>query len=195
MEVGDTKGSVSHLQDLLDQAIGASRSLAYELSPPALYRFNLPEALQWLARWFQSNHHFNVTAEFSKDLPFVAEPIKTFLFNAVRELMLNSVKHSKGTSATIAMRMDRCQRLHIEVSDQGQGFDPARLSGASEELFGLGLFSIRERLIALGGILEIDSKPGEGARFDLSVPLRELERHHASTPFDAQNSESTTIPN
>src|SRR5262249_18044007 len=65
--------------------------------------------------------------------------------------------------------------IHIHVSDEGVGFDPAiTLHHKSHQQVGLGLFSIEERLALLGGRLEIQSAPGNGARFSLTLSHSDL---------------------
>ena len=60
--------------------------------------------------------------------------------------------------------------IHIDVSDEGVGFDPAE----SHQQVGLGLFSIKERLALFGGRLDIQSAKGKGARFSLTLPRSDL---------------------
>jgi PAS domain S-box-containing protein len=150
----------------LDQAIDAVRSLAWELSPPAVGTSTLPEALEWLAEWFHRQSGFYVRIRIPEALPPLAEHAKALLFSAVRELLLNCIKHSGTHAGTVELRAD-VHELRMVVADEGAGFDPAKLA------YGFGLSSIRERLVALGGRLIIESAPGAGARFTLSLPLPE----------------------
>ena len=60
--------------------------------------------------------------------------------------------------------------MRIAVSDEGCGFDPCQLKLAGEE-GGFGLFSIRERIGLISGVLEIESASGKGSRFTLVVPV------------------------
>jgi signal transduction histidine kinase len=60
-------------------------------------------------------------------------------------------------------------KLHIEIEDDGKGFDPENISKRERRPFGL--MGIRERVDILGGTVHIDSKPGEGTRIRLEVPL------------------------
>jgi len=93
------------------------------------------------------------------------------LFQSVRELLFNAVKHAKVQKARVdVQRAD--EHVRIVVSDEGRGFDPARLAGRVVDKGGFGLFSIRERMGFLGGRLEIESAPGRGSRFTLVAPLK-----------------------
>jgi CheY-like chemotaxis protein/two-component sensor histidine kinase len=161
--------ALKKISDLVDDSMRMAHSLAYELSPPVLELSGLPAALEWLARWFTESHRFNVYVDVSADFPAVAESVKVFLFNAVRELLFNAVKHSGAREAFVLLQTAGPDMLRIEVCDEGAGFDPAQL-GEAVEASGFGLFSVQERLGALGGRLEVWSSPGEGARFVINMP-------------------------
>jgi len=97
-----------------------------------------------------------------------SDAIKGLLFQSVRELLFNVVKHAGVPQATVDVSRADAQ-LQIVVADHGAGFDPRRLPPEGSR--GLGLPSIRQRLEYLGGSLEIASAPGQGSRFTLSIPL------------------------
>jgi CheY-like chemotaxis protein len=95
------------------------------------------------------------------------------LFQSVRELLINASKHARSPEASVVLQRAN-GRLHIEVTDNGIGFDatasPADApQGAVSSKFGL--FSIRERMKALGGTFEIRSVPGKGTTATLSLPV------------------------
>lgn len=161
----DGSEQMQRIDRLLDDAIEAVRSLAWELSPPALGISTLPQALEWLADWFQTQHGFHTRIPAAEAIPPLPEHAKSLLFSAVRELLLNCVKHSGVKAATLELHTDAVHELQILVADDGAGFDPAKVS------YGFGLSSIRERLGALGGRLVIESAPGAGARCTMSLPL------------------------
>ena len=96
--------------------------------------------------------------------------VRVFLFQAVRELLLNAVKHAPGSPVHITMKGTGLGKLGVVVSDRGPGFDPAKLDRQGIQLGGLGLFNIRERMASFGGKLQIDSAPGHGTRITLVAP-------------------------
>ncbi len=59
----------------------------------------------------------------------------------------------------------------IEVTDHGSGFDAAQLDQASTSTTSFGLFSIKERMEALGGSVHIDSRVGRGTSVKLICPI------------------------
>lgn len=154
---------------LLDEAIQASRSLTAEISPPILYEQGLVPALRWLVDWIREKHGLAVELN-SEPIPGqLTENMIILLFESVREVLFNVVKHASVDRAQINVGCAN-RVLHITILDHGSGFDvkSVRPSGAAGG--GYGLFSIRERLGLLGGRLEIDSAPGRGTRVMLSAP-------------------------
>jgi PAS domain S-box-containing protein len=155
----------------LDEAITAARSLSVELSPPVLQGAGLPTALAWLADWSRRTYglEVHVSADSCADSP--RKDIRTLLFESVRELLFNVIKHAQVDQVTVDLSRDANGNLRITVADRGVGFDPVELTmRANTGQVGWGLFSIRERLTLLGGQFEIESARGRGTRFCLIAP-------------------------
>ena len=94
------------------------------------------------------------------------------LMRIVQEALSNVRKHARATKATVSF--ERTARgLTIEVSDDGQGFDPERLVRTGWPRFGLQ--TMRERAQAIGGECDIVSSPGHGTRVIVQVPLSRSE--------------------
>ena len=151
--------TVREVEDLLVQSIDQSRSLTAELSPPALYKEGLEAGLGWLSRWMQEKHDFTVHVGIQPGrFEDIGVELRVFLFQAVRELLFNAVKHAGVKNACVGIRMVEPDLAQVVVSDQGVGFDPDTLSqrpadtssgGTSGGSFGL--FSVRERLELIDG--------------------------------------------
>lgn len=160
------------IEELLNETIQVSRSLVVELSPPILHIAGLSEALLWLARSFGEKYGLLVEVESDDSIEPEAEDVKIFLFQAVRELLFNVVKHGQTDRATLALACSADhEQLEITVEDFGQGFKLQHAELDTQEPK-FGLFSVRERLETLGGTLTIDSAPGQGTRARLLAPLR-----------------------
>ena len=162
------KQSAHEVEKLLIESIRVSRSLAAELSPRILHESGLMAGLEWLSRWMSDKHGLKIEMMMQMDAPVLAEDVKLLLFESVRELLLNVVKHAGVPSARVSLSQEGGRFLQIVVSDNGVGFDPAS-AGVMDGSFGL--FSIRERVSLIGGTFEVDSSPGEGTRFTLRAPL------------------------
>ncbi len=164
---GGMEETLDEIMRLLDQTIRYTRDLTGEISPPVLYELGLVPALDWLAEQFTRKHRFPVKFTAGGGTPPLPESLSVMLFKSSRELLFNGLKYSGADGAHMSLTRAG-DRLVLEVSDRGRGFDPA--AGATRgDAFGL--FSIRERLRDLGGTVEIESAPGAGCRVILGVPL------------------------
>ena len=155
----------------IDEAVSAARSLSFELFPPVLHYSGLPSGLTWLAGWTRQKYGLDVRVSADPRANSDRKDVRTLLFESVRELLFNAVKHAQADRATVDLRFGADGELCITVADEGIGFDPAALADpAKSGQVGWGLFSIHERLTLLGGRFEIHSAPGQGTRFRLTAP-------------------------
>ncbi len=153
----------------LGEAIEMTRSITTEMSPPILFHGELPAALAWLGREMDRKFALRVDVEAAEVGEDVPEVISAVVFNATRELLLNVCKHAATPEATVCLRHDGTT-VELEVCDHGAGIDPAAAERAADGQH-FGLFSIRERVEALGGWVRIDSRPGGGTRVVISLPV------------------------
>jgi CheY-like chemotaxis protein len=153
---------------LLHQSLDYTRSLVSELTPQALYERGLGPALQWLGDQMRRQKVLNV--EILLDAPELALPEAdaVLLFHSIRELLFNVLKHGQTDRASVSMRYVQ-DVLTLTVSDHGCGFDISRLRDDPSDRFGL--LSIRERMTALGGTLDLQSEPGKGTVASLYLPF------------------------
>ncbi len=156
-------------QELLEEALQASRSLTVELSPPVLRDVGLGAAIDWLLRWMKEKYALNVDFNNDPGLWTASEELKIFLFQAVKELLLNIVKHSGVTHASIHLTSG-AKEVRILIEDRGKGFDVTNLSPESST--GFGLFYLQDRLEMLGGKMQLESTRGKGTRIMLSAPAQ-----------------------
>jgi len=160
----------------LDEAIAAARSLSLELFPPVLHGSGLPAALAWLAERTRTQYGLVVQVSAHPRANSERKDVRTLLFESVRELLFNAVKHAQVDRVTIDLSLDQDDALCITVADRGIGFDPAGLVEREKAgQAGWGLFSISERLTLLGGRFDIESAPGQGTRFRLVAPRGETQ--------------------
>ena len=163
-------GIIRKIQNMLESSFNLTRSLSVELSPPVLHDHGLAAALEWLASQTRKHHGAKVSVEADPLANPKAIDVRVFLFQAVRELLLNAVKHAPGCPVHITMKGIGAGKVRVIVSDRGPGFDLAKLDRQGIQLGGLGLFNIRERMASFGGTLRIDSAPGHGTRTTLIAP-------------------------
>jgi signal transduction histidine kinase len=158
------------IADLLERSFQLTRSLSVELAPPVLYEHGLAAALEWLAAETRKNYNIEVTVEADCSANPKAADVRIFLFRAVRELLLNSLKHAGGSALHITMQHRRPSKVRIIVADDGPGFDTNSLDNKRTGSQTFGLLNIRERVSNFGGEFHINSGPKSGTRITLSLP-------------------------
>ncbi len=167
-EVAET---LNEIHDLISQAIESTRHLTFELSPPVLYELGFEAAIDWLVRQMKERH--GIAAEFKTDgkPKLLEDNIKVFLFQAVRELLVNVAKHAKAQKVSVSVQKVKGE-IQVSVEDDGIGFDVSGTAGVGESgTRGFGLFSIRERLGYIGGRVNIESGLGRGTCVVLVAPI------------------------
>ena len=157
------------IADVLERSFQLTRSLSMQLAPPVLHERGLAAALEWLVAETRKSYHVDVTAEADPSANPRAADVRIFLFRAVRELLLNSVKHGGGSAVHITMQHLRPDKVRIVVADGGPGFDPSSLEDKRTGSQTFGLVNIRERVSSFGGKFHIDSGPKRGTRITLSL--------------------------
>lgn len=168
----ETTKNLREVRNCIEQAIQYTRTLTFELSPPILYELGLESALEWLSEQMQMQHGISFTLECDLSPKPLREEVTVFLFMAVRELLVNVVKHANAGSVAIHVKK-RENSIVIIVEDDGVGFHNAQIHSFSAKNRGYGLFSVRERLNHLDGKIEIKSKKGKGTRVMLTAPLNQ----------------------
>ncbi|OWP64015.1 hypothetical protein CDA63_06000 [Hymenobacter amundsenii] len=152
-------------QQLLKEAIRATRSISFELTPRILEDFGLPAALRELADRIPADSlQLELHLE-GLDAP-LAPPVQMAVYRMTQELLNNVMKHAQACRVvlTVARRPDQ---LHLSITDDGVGFVP----GPAPASGGIGLAGIHNRVELLGGTLAIDSRPGQGTTITIDLPL------------------------
>ncbi len=174
-----SKARKQHLNDaleILDDASGICRDLTVELAPPVLYEQGLDAALAWLAQWFEQKHALKVNLLGDVVIEATSQESAVQIFQSVRELLFNVIKHANTSEARLILQEHRQDYVALTVADDGDGFKPDMMTMKHNLKNGFGLHSVRERIEVLGGVMEVDSLPGEGSRITLIVPGKAFAR-------------------
>lgn len=147
----------------LEEQINELSRLINDLRPAALERHGLAKALEGLAEECSARGGLSIDTDIQVDQKLAAEEERV-VYRLVQEALNNVLKHSEASSATVSARLDD-QKVEIEVSDDGDGFDPGVVDA------GRGMTGMRERIELFGGEIAIGSKPGEGTRVFARVPV------------------------
>ena len=158
------RGTLEDAVQIIAQSASAIRTLEFELSPPVLRELGLTPALEWLVEEMRREYGLAVRLSDDGEPKVLGELARVVAFRAVRELLLNVIRHA-GVKRAHVDQQRAGERLVVTVSDQGRGFDDGAI------VAGLGLVSVRERIGYLGGEVAIQGKLGEGVVVTLSIPL------------------------
>jgi PAS domain S-box-containing protein len=170
-KVSRVASNLEGMNRLISRAIQTARTLTIDLSPPVLQGEGLEAALAWLGNQMKELHDLEVRIESPKPCLVPEKDLRVLLYQLVRELLFNVIKHAGVNQATIICRRQDDQ-IMIMVEDKGKGFDLEAAHQRFREEGHFGLFSIRERLMLLGGNLEIETSPGQGTRVVITTPYR-----------------------
>jgi signal transduction histidine kinase len=131
-------------------------------------------------------HGLAVTLDLTHESFSLPHDQATLLYQSIRELLINTVKHAQVDRALVSVSVDASDTLLIVVEDHGPGFNMALLPAkAAEKHFGLA--SMQQRMAAIGGSAQIHSAPGKGTRITLTIPL-----HTALKPLSLRAANAAT---
>ena len=166
------------VRELINQMSVDVRSLMVELSPPILYDIGLIAALNWLTEQFEEKYQVRMHFVCENGMLKMEDDLKILLFRSVRELLFNIVKHAQAKTASVKVESDEFN-ITIEVRDDGVGFDVTKFDERSDNVYSFGLFSVRERLLAIGGQLDLQSQIGQGVKANITAPVKYASREIA----------------
>ena len=162
--LGRSESDLRRVTRYLGEVVEHLRLLAGELRPMLLHDLGLEGSLRSLAGGLASSGT-TVEADFPSAVPRLDETTEVTVYRIAQEALTNALRHARAerVALTVAVVGDR---LRLVVRDDGRGFDPARRRTSA-----LGLLSMEERALALGGRLEISSAPRRGTTIVLDCPL------------------------
>jgi len=170
----ESKNIIEEILHLVDQTIKGARTLTFELSPPILYELGFCHAVQWLVDQFNEQQDIEIILDKYDGEVALDNSVRFILFQALRELLINIVKHAQATEVSINMSVVK-GKLKIVVEDNGIGFPEN-----SHIYSGYGLFNIRERMNHINGHFEIIPRTinkGTRATLMVSLKLSETKQH------------------
>lgn len=164
---GDISARIAGLRRVAQEAMEEVRRLAHTLHPRVLDDLGLAAALQNLCRRVQEATDARIQATILGG-EGIATPVASVLYRVAQESLHNAVRHA-GARA-IRLELTRGARAaRVEIQDDGRGFD---VREAERRRPGMGLFTMRERVLLVGGSLQVISKPAGGTRVIATVPLQ-----------------------
>ncbi len=160
------------ISKLLEVCIQDIRTLTFSMRPHLLDTAGIESALEWLCKSIYENYRVNVDFSTSCQSIHLSSAHRYSLYQAVRELLLNVVKHAGVNYAELSFKTNG-NYIMIQVSDNGNGFEMTSRSGNAASGIGLGLFNVQQRAESMGGSCRLNSKPGQGTVVTLTIPMGE----------------------
>ena len=168
-------------RDFADAVIRQVRTVSYLLHPLLLEEAGLGSALRWYASGFAERSGIQVKVNGNGDFGRLPKETEIALFRVVQEALTNIHRHSKSSIAVIRLRRAG-GTIRIAVKDAGVGMaQPTAATGRNSPL-GVGIAGMRERVKQLGGVFEIQSKPGRGTTLSVELPVTENQGVVAEKP-------------
>jgi len=150
---------------MLEYAISETRSISHNLLPKAIQDYGLKLAVESLVNEMQSTQDLAIHLFQKYDDETLAGSIQINIFRIIQEALNNAIKHSGGTIININLVYSD-NELICTIEDNGSGFDPENV-----ESRGLGLQSMKTRVAAMSGNLDIDSKTNSGTLITVIIPV------------------------
>jgi PAS domain S-box-containing protein len=155
------------MRGLLGMAVSTTRRISADLRPLVLDDLGLAPAAEWLAQNLGQRSNLACELEIDPALGGLGEPYASALFRVLQESLTNVAKHAQASRVEIRLARDGNAAM-LTVRDDGIGMD----QDAESKPRSFGLRGIRERVLVLGGEVQVVSRPGAGTTIVVRIPLR-----------------------
>jgi signal transduction histidine kinase len=156
---------VADMKQFVAGTVDTLRRVTTRLRPPLLDDLGLAEAARWQLDEFSERNGIAVVATIDINGDSLDERTSINVFRILQESLTNVARHAGATRIDVTLRT-RDHDLVYEIRDNGQGREQGH-----RQVFGHGLVGIRERILLLGGRMEIESSPGQGFSLRIGIPL------------------------
>ena len=160
------------ISNLSQQIIADIRNLAYGLRPPFLEELGLEKAIEKYCKDIAENNHMTVECQ-SAGMPALRLDLDTqiHIYRLVQEGLNNIRKHASADQATIKL-LGAYPNILLRIEDNGKGFDVEEQKSTQDDEKRMGLRSMQERVNLHQGEMTIQSRPGQGTKIFIKIPIR-----------------------
>jgi PAS domain S-box-containing protein len=157
---------VRRLSEHIEEVGSELHRLSHELHPAWLEQLGLAASLRRICSELSDAGGITILLEIEEIPVVLTNEVALAVYRIAQEALHNIVKHSRARNSTVRLEADR-DDIVLSVIDDGLGFDPL----ADRAMTGVGLISMRERVGQVDGQMTLTSKPNEGTRIEVRVPL------------------------
>lgn len=168
VDTHDLERNITRTQRMVEKSVDVVHRFARELRPPVLDDLGLIPALLTFMKSFKARTGIQVSLSAFAAVEQVNGHKRTVLYRVAQEALANVARHSEATAAEVKIQR-RNGVIHLEIKDNGKGFQTDRLSVAAK-IKRLGLLGMRERLEMVGGSFTVISAPGKGTTVVGRIP-------------------------
>jgi PAS domain S-box-containing protein len=165
----DMRAALDELQAVLNAAIVDLRRAIFALRPVDLEALGFFPALAQLVGDFGDQNPLAARLDLSGSPDALPTGYELPLFRIIQEGVHNIGQHARASAVLVRLTVDAAGGVAVSVRDNGRGFDPSQL-GPADRTGHFGLRQMRERILALGGTLDIQSAPGQGTELVITLP-------------------------
>jgi signal transduction histidine kinase len=167
---GDSAGRLAESIAIVDRALQQVRNLSLDLRPSLLDDLGLVAALRWYLD--RQGQRAGLATEFDARPPEIRADaaVETACFRVAQEALTNVVRHAQARRAMLELQRHNGE-LELTVSDDGIGFDVAAAREKAVRGGSLGLLGMQERVLLMGGRMDIQSARGQGTRLVACLPV------------------------
>jgi PAS domain S-box-containing protein len=165
---------IAECVQLVETSIKEVRTISYLLYPPMLEEMGLKSAILWYLDGFSARSGIKTTFDLRADFGRLYRDAELALFRVLQESLTNIHRHSGSQTADIRL-FTKDETAILEISDRGKGNAPAPLGQSGQDWMGtpgVGLRGMNERMLQLGGRLEVISTQ-EGTTVRAVIPTKE----------------------
>ncbi len=163
--------SLQSVSNQLESIVEQVQSLTFDMASPSLLSNGLREALNdWLDNEVQPKYSLSVDFQYDDQADGLPEDIQVFLYRAMKELVINVIKHARACRIEIAVALNNGS-IAVSVRDDGVGMEWSGKDQMKSKGGGYGLLNLRQRVAYMGGSFEVTSTSGQGTRVSFNIPI------------------------
>lgn len=165
------QASLRNLREVADRTLAGVRAIIADLRPSLLDDLGLAAALRWQAQNRLEAAGVHVDLQIRGEGRRLPPAIETALYRILQESITNVLKHAKAAYVEIDLDLSQPDVVTARLEDDGSGFNTSSLETTAHQGRGVGVFGMQERANLVGGMLQIDSAPGDGTEVRITIPL------------------------
>ena len=165
-----TAARLKDIAETAKQALQQARRMAHNLRPGLLDELGFTKAVRASAEKAAQASGISMAIHLADADGLLPPEFEVNLFRIAQESLNNLLKHANASEAKITLTK-QASSLRLVVEDNGSGFEFSRQESAPPDQRGFGLRQIAERAKMMGGRIDIQSRPGQGTRLTVEVPI------------------------